>query len=74
MNLSNPQLDPALRADPALAEAVEELTARLKAGEAVELDAWLACWVIFASSVRSARAAWVSSMRPSNCRCVAGWR
>ncbi len=42
MNLSNPELDEAMRADPALAEAVEELTARLKAGQAVDLDAWLA--------------------------------
>jgi serine/threonine protein kinase len=41
MSLSTPQLDQAMRADPALAEAVEELTARLKAGEAVDLDVWL---------------------------------
>jgi hypothetical protein len=52
MNLSNPQLDQALRADPALAEAVEELTARLKAGEAVDLDAWLAERPVYADELR----------------------
>ena len=52
MNLSNPQLDQAMRADPALAEVVEELTARLKAGEAVDLDAWLAERPVYADELR----------------------
>jgi serine/threonine protein kinase/Tfp pilus assembly protein PilF len=41
MNPSTPNIDQGVQADPALAELVEELTARLKAGEAVDLDAWL---------------------------------
>jgi serine/threonine protein kinase len=52
MNRSNSQLDPAVRADPALAEVVEELTARLKAGEAVDLDAWLAERPVYADELR----------------------
>jgi tetratricopeptide (TPR) repeat protein len=42
MNSSTPEIDAALLADPGLADAVEELTARLKAGGPEDLDGWLA--------------------------------
>jgi serine/threonine protein kinase/Flp pilus assembly protein TadD len=52
MTVSHPATGPGVRADHGLAEVVEQLTARLKAGEAVDLDACLAAHPEHADELR----------------------
>jgi serine/threonine protein kinase len=52
MSVSLPATGPGVRADHGLAEVVEQLTARLKAGEAVDLDACLAAHPEHAAELR----------------------
>ena len=66
MNVSLPATGPGPRTDDSLAEVVEQLTARLKAGEAVDLDACLAADPDHAAELRRRATTW---RRCSRTRC-----